>query len=87
MTKNKAHILILTPGFPKDENDFICIPPLQEFLVKFKTSYPLAKISVIAFQYPYRSRRIMYGMGLTLLSLNGAKFDNKKTISMVKSIF
>lgn len=54
------HILLLTPGFPKDENDFNCIPPLQEYLLKFKSSYPAVKVSVIAFQYPYRNTQYLW---------------------------
>lgn len=54
------HILFLTPGFPKDENDFNCIPPLQEFLLKFKSSYTSVMISVIAFQYPYYNKSYLW---------------------------
>lgn len=50
---NAKHILFLVPGFPKDENDFNCIPPLQEFLIKFRQYYSEFDISVIAFQYPH----------------------------------
>ena len=52
MSSKQKHILVLTPGFPKDENDFNCIPPLQDFLIKFKSSHPSVKITVITFQYP-----------------------------------
>ena len=54
------HILFLVPGFPADENDFNCIPPLQEFLLKFKSAYPSARISVIAFQYPYHNKQYLW---------------------------
>ena len=53
---SSKHILFLTPGFPADENDFFCIPPLQEFLVKFRSIFPSSKISVISFQYPYHNK-------------------------------
>jgi glycosyltransferase involved in cell wall biosynthesis len=54
------HILFLVPGFPADEEDFNCIPPLQEFLLKFKSSYTSVRISVIAFQYPYNNKPYLW---------------------------
>lgn len=54
------HILFLTPGFPADEHDFNCIPPLQEFLLKFRSVYPASKISVISFQYPYQNKQYIW---------------------------
>jgi glycosyltransferase involved in cell wall biosynthesis len=58
--KSNKHILLITPGFPKDENDFICIPPLQEYLLKFKSAYSSAKVSIITFQYPYRNKQYLW---------------------------
>lgn len=52
MESHKKHILILTPGFPKDESDENCIPPLQIFLDDFNESYGDYKISVITVHYP-----------------------------------
>jgi len=54
------HILFLVPGFPADENDFNCIPPLQEFLLKFNSAYPSARTSIIAFQYPYLNTQYLW---------------------------
>ena len=52
MENSKKHILILTPGFPKDESDENCIPPLQIFLDDFYRTFDDFKISVIALHYP-----------------------------------
>ncbi|MGB5287013.1 MAG: glycosyltransferase family 4 protein [Ignavibacteriaceae bacterium] len=52
MTKNKKHILILTPGFPKDESDENCIPPLQIFLENLQSTFDNYKVSVITLHYP-----------------------------------
>lgn len=54
------HILFLTPGFPKNEDDFNCIPPLQEFLLKINSSYPSVRISIIAFQYPFHNKSYLW---------------------------
>ncbi|NWG28604.1 MAG: glycosyltransferase family 4 protein [Ignavibacteriaceae bacterium] len=54
------HILFLTPGFPKNDDDFNCIPPLQEFLLKFNSLYTSVMISVISFQYPYHNKPYLW---------------------------
>jgi 1,2-diacylglycerol 3-alpha-glucosyltransferase len=46
------HILIITPGFPKDENDSSCIPPMQEYLETLLRSYEGIKVSVVSIHYP-----------------------------------
>lgn len=48
------HILVITPGFPKDEGDTDCIPPMQEYFRFLKKNYPLIKITVVSIHYPYR---------------------------------
>ena len=53
--KNKpAALVILTPGFPKDETDSTCLPMQQQFLLSIKKKYPLLHIVVLSFQYPYQ---------------------------------
>ncbi len=51
--KDVKHILVLTPGFPRDENDTICIPPLQDFLLNTKEKFKNVDFTVVAFQYPF----------------------------------
>jgi glycosyltransferase involved in cell wall biosynthesis len=79
------HILFLTPGFPKDENDFNCIPPLQEFLLKVTSSYNSAKITVIPFQYPYRNKEYVWN-GINIFPLNGRNYVIKKPAVWLKGI-
>ena len=67
---NNKHIVIITPGFPADENDFLTIPPLQEFLKSFKSSFPLSKITVLASQYPYQIKKYNWN-GITVISFAG----------------
>jgi len=71
------HILFLVPGFPANENDFNCIPPLQEFLLKFESSYPGVKVTVISFQYPYQHKDYLWN-GLKVFPLNGKNYAVKK---------
>jgi 1,2-diacylglycerol 3-alpha-glucosyltransferase len=48
------HILIITPGFPADENDTDCIPPMQVFFKYFQKNYPEIKITVVSIHYPFK---------------------------------
>lgn len=81
----QKHILFLSPGFPNDEDDFNTIPPLQEYIIKFKKVYPLAKISVIAFQYPYHKAEYLWN-GIEIFSLRGKNSKIKKPLIWLKAI-
>jgi len=71
------HILLLTPGFPKDENDFLCTPPVQDFLIKYKSEFPNTKFSVIAFQYPYKKINYVWN-DIDVYALGGKNMQTKK---------
>lgn len=51
---NRAKVLvILSPGFPKNEADTTCLPPQQVFVRTLKKEYPKLNIIVLSFQYPF----------------------------------
>lgn len=52
MTQDK-HIVVITPGFPKDESDTSCIPALQLF-VKALSEVTEYQIRVLSLHYPDR---------------------------------
>jgi len=47
------HILMLSPGFPKDRKDHLCMPYLQLFLERMQRDFPEITVSVLSIQYPY----------------------------------
>lgn len=49
-------LVILTPGFPENEGDSTCLPWLQNFVRTLHRQYPLVKIIVLSFQYPYKKQ-------------------------------
>lgn len=53
MNSNKQVLIILTPGFPKDENDSTCLPAQQNFIKAINKNYPGIKIIILSFQYPF----------------------------------
>ncbi|HVW99222.1 MAG TPA: glycosyltransferase family 4 protein [Candidatus Babeliaceae bacterium] len=46
-------LIILTPGFPANEDETTCLPFLQTHIHALNKEYPEIKILVITFQYPY----------------------------------
>lgn len=70
MSKDKETLVILTPGFPKDENDSTCLP-FQQLLVKdIKSCYPHLNIIVLSFQYPYHKNKYTWN-GIPVIPFAG----------------
>lgn len=56
-------ILILTPGFPIDEQDDVCIPFLQDYILALAENIGKENICVISFQYPFiKSEYVWHGI-------------------------
>ena len=53
---DRKHIVLLTPGFPADESDDVCMPYLQTYLKEVVKRNEEFKFSVITLQYPYKSK-------------------------------
>ena len=65
------HIALITPGFPRDEADTSCIPPLQIALRRLRQRRPDIRITVIALHYP-DSRRPYRWHGFEVVPMAGA---------------
>ena len=70
MRSEKKTLIVLTPGFAKDELDSTCLPFLQRFLKNLKEIYPELNIIVLAFQYPYRKCSYKWN-GIEIISFAG----------------
>lgn len=57
MNKNEKTLVILTPGFPKDEADSTCLPMQQQLVKALKANNLRLNIVVLAFQYPYHTEK------------------------------
>ena len=69
MEKNKT-LIILTPGFPENEEDSTCLPPQQMFVKALKQTNPDLNIIVLAFQYPFIFSEYTW-KGIKVISFNG----------------
>jgi len=70
---NRRRIALITPGFPRDEDDTSCIPPLQIALERLKLSHPEIDIEVVALHYPLGRHEYRWH-GLEIRSAGG---DNR----------
>lgn len=70
-------LILLTPGFPENENDENCIPLLQVYVKALCKAKPDLSIKVIAFHYPFTSKSYRW-YGIPVYPMNGR---NKKGFS------
>lgn len=76
--KSAERIALLTPGFPVNEQDFLCIPPLQDVLRAMRGMNGAPEIAVIAFQYPYQPVQYRWeGMEVEGIGGNNRRFPSK----------
>jgi glycosyltransferase involved in cell wall biosynthesis len=47
-------IIIVTPGFPEDENDTTCLPAFQQFALSLKNNFLDFKFIFVSLQYPFK---------------------------------
>lgn len=80
---NQEHIVFLTPGFPKDEEDSQCIPALQIFFKELKKQFS-GKISIISFQYP-ENEKVYSWNEVDVYTLGGNNKKLKKLITWKKA--
>jgi len=69
--KHKAETLvILSPGFPANEADTVCVPSQQIFVKALKEICPGLNIIVLALQYPFTSASYQWH-GIKVIAING----------------
>lgn len=69
--KDKSQTLvILTPGFPKDETDSTCLPLQQSLLRTISKNHSTIRLIILSFQYPYLASTYTWN-GITVKSFGG----------------
>jgi len=63
-------LIILTPGFPADENDSTCVPPQQVFVKALQQTHPKLKVIVLTFQYPFFAGTYLWN-GIEVVAFGG----------------
>src|SRR5258705_5892815 len=86
MTRNEKTLVILTPGFAKDEADSTCIPTQQSFIRIVNENYPHLDIVILAFDYPYTKKRYQW-FNNTVISFNGRNRGGLSKLLVRRQIF
>jgi glycosyltransferase involved in cell wall biosynthesis len=55
MQNNRPCIVVVTPGFPENENDTTCLPAFQQFALSLKHNFPKYTFVFISLQYPFKN--------------------------------
>jgi len=63
-------IVVLVPGFPGNEQETDCLPPVQTFVKAITRRNPDKSIHVVSLQYPFRKRTYSWN-GVTVHALAG----------------
>jgi glycosyltransferase involved in cell wall biosynthesis len=70
MCMDRKCLIILTPGFPANEEDSTCVPFPQSFVQNLKLLNPAMHIIVLTFQYPFN--KVVYEWkGVEVHAFNG----------------
>jgi hypothetical protein len=72
MSKGGNTLIILSPGFPKDEKDATCLPFLQQFILELKIRLPGLQLMILAFDYPLIRSGYLWN-NIRIFSFNGWK--------------
>jgi glycosyltransferase involved in cell wall biosynthesis len=86
MTGTKKTLVILIPGFPKNEEDSTCVPFPQSFVKNLSQLYPWLKIIVLAFQYPF-SKGVYNWHGVEVHAFNGSNRGKIRRVLVWKSVW
>ncbi len=70
MIEREKTLVILSPGFPKDETDTTCVPSLHVFVRNLKLQFPSVHIVVVAFEYPFVSAKYQWN-GIDVIAFGG----------------
>ena len=68
--KGDRNIVLVTPGFPKDESDHLCMPYLQEYLKHMLQHHPEIRFRVVSIHYPYQPKEYEWN-GIEVVALGG----------------
>ena len=79
MNEKQKTLLILTPGFAKDENDTVCIPAQQDFVRALKKLHPALNIIILTMEYPF-FKGVYNWFGNTVISFRGVNKDIRKLL-------
>jgi len=86
MKRDRKTLIILIPGFPKNEQDSTCVPFPQSFIKNLKQANPSLEIIVLAFQYPFTAGEYIWH-GVPVYGFNGRNRGKIHRLLLWKSVW
>jgi glycosyltransferase involved in cell wall biosynthesis len=85
METKQPVLVIVTPGFPKDEVDSTCLPPQQNLVKAINHNFPSAKIIILSFQYPFAKGEYEWN-GNTVIAFGGRNMGKLFRVWLWRSV-
>jgi glycosyltransferase involved in cell wall biosynthesis len=85
MNKDEKTLVLLTPGFAKDEADSVCLPMQQQLIRALKEMHPQLNIIVLSFQYPYHTKKYTW-FNTKVIPFNGRNKGGLSRLLLRKKI-
>jgi glycosyltransferase involved in cell wall biosynthesis len=60
MIENRQTLIILTPGFPVNEQDSTCLPSQQLFIRAINKIFPRINLVILSFEYPFSKSEYLW---------------------------
>jgi glycosyltransferase involved in cell wall biosynthesis len=79
-------VFILSPGFPKNEQDTTCLPTVQQFVLAANVTYPDLCFVVLSFQYPFVNVPYLWN-GIQVIPFGGKNKKNLHRIFLWYKVF
>ncbi|HEY0680618.1 MAG TPA: glycosyltransferase family 4 protein [Chitinophagaceae bacterium] len=86
MQPESKTLIILSPGFPENEEDTTCLPAQQLFVRHLQQNFPEIRIIVLSFQYPFKETTYQWN-GVTVISFNGRNRGGLKRLLLWKRVW
>ena len=85
MNKDEKTLIILTPGFAKDEADSTCLPMQQQLIRALIEINPQLNIIVLSFQYPYHTEKYTW-FNTSVIPFNGRNKGGLKRLLLRRKL-
>lgn len=72
-------LILLSPGFPENEEDSTCLPPVQKMVLALLKIHGPENLCILTLQYPFQARHYTWH-GISVHALGG---ENKKGIRKI----
>ena len=86
MKDQQPTLILISPGFAKDENDTTCLPAQQALVLALNKNYPDLSIIILALEYPF-SKTTYQWKGNTVISFNAWKKSSVKKLFIARSVW